>query len=123
MNTRVTDLAFLKNFAKDDLAVYEKFIRIFLAESTSLIRMLQEKMNGEDWAGIETISHTLRSQFNFMGIKKGEELLKALRENAMSRKNIAEANGQVAGVLFLFNGATKELEGELNFLENSRIRF
>jgi HPt (histidine-containing phosphotransfer) domain-containing protein len=123
MTEHVTDLTFLKNFARGDQKILEKFIRIFLSDGASVLNLLQRRINDADWPGIETAAHTLRSQFNFMGIKEGEPFLIAIKTNAASQKDLAAAKMNLERINDLFASASRELEDELNFLKNSGIRF
>src|SRR5258707_15755445 len=108
MSTRVTDLTFLKNFTKGNQGAYEKYIYLFLTDSDVLMKSLQQKIDEEDWKGIESTSHTLRARFNFMGVKDAEEIMKVMRENAASQKNITEAKRKMKTVTLLFSMATKK---------------
>ncbi len=123
MPKRVTDLTFLRNFSDGNQVLYEKYIRLFLTDTVSLMNTLHKSINEDDWKACETISHTLRARFNFMGIKEGEDMLKSIKENASAEKNIADAKENIEAVSCLFKSAVKELEEELNFLKNSGIGF
>lgn len=115
---RVTDLSFLRSFSRKDDALLEKFIRIFLIDAGESMKLLGTAIRIRQWGEVRSIAHSLGSQFNFMGITEGEELLKWMKEHAKipREENLFAEN--MSRLNTIYRMALIELREEVKFLKN-----
>jgi len=68
--TKITNTAFLKSFAGNDVAKQKKYISLFLENAPKLVRQLEIGVTNKDFDAIKIAAHSLKTQLNYMGVKE-----------------------------------------------------
>lgn len=66
----ITDIRFLQSFAGNDLTRQKKYISLFLENAPKLLHQLQIGIDQDDFDAIKIAAHSLKTQFNYMGVKE-----------------------------------------------------
>ncbi|MGC4100375.1 Hpt domain-containing protein [Ferruginibacter sp.] len=82
----MTDLAFLRNFTKDDPLKMKRYISLYLDVAPKTFEEMKRNLDNGDWEQLRINAHSLKPQADFMGIDSlKEELIKI--EEAVKTKN------------------------------------
>jgi HPt (histidine-containing phosphotransfer) domain-containing protein len=84
-NEPITDTRFLESFAGNDIQKQKKYIALFLDNAPKLLTQLQNGLNNKDFSQVKIAAHSLKTQFNYMGVK--EELSHVQEMEHMAGRN------------------------------------
>jgi HPt (histidine-containing phosphotransfer) domain-containing protein len=111
-------LDFLKSFTSNDPLKVNKYISMFLQMAPSQIEKMNAAMQANDWESLRSASHAIKPQYTYMGIKRGEELLKEI-ELRSGEKSSLEA---IPSLIEEFNTVSQLAIIELNdYLTQNKI--
>jgi len=116
-NAKHTDLGFLENFTGGDRARMKKYITMFLNAAPGDAQKIQEGSAAQDWEKMRASAHSLRPQMTYMGIKRGEALLRQMENNVLENQNHSELPTLAAQFAEIFNAACSELKETLNQID------
>ncbi len=78
----MVDLAFLEKFTKGDSAKMQRYIRMYLTESSPVFEKMEACIKNKDWAKLAICAHSLKPQVEFMGIDSLKQVLMAIENKA-----------------------------------------
>jgi PAS domain S-box-containing protein len=116
---KVTDLSYLVQRTKSDPLLLAEMMSLFLGQTAGLVREMNESSYSKDWKTLYATAHKIIPSLSIVGIKPIYiELTKTLQENAREEKNIPEIEKSVRALNTLLVKACKELDEELNLINN-----
>jgi PAS domain S-box-containing protein len=116
---KVTDLSYLIQRTKSDPLLLAEMMSLFLGQTTALVREMNESFRAKDWKTLYAVTHKIIPSLSIVGIKSAHvELTRTLQENAREEKNISEIEKSVSALNTLLVTACKELDEELNLINN-----
>ena len=85
------DLAFLKNFTKDDPTKMKRYISLYLDVAPKTFEEMQRNLETKDWEQMRIHAHSLKPQADFMGISELKDLLIRI-EDAVKSDHVDQLN-------------------------------
>ena len=111
-------LDFLKSFTSNDQKKVNKYIGMFLQLAPSQIELLNKAFQNQDWDSLRASAHAIKPQFIYMGIKRGEEILKQI-ELRTEEKVLLE---ELPSLIEEFNIVSEASIGQLHdYLNHNKI--
>ena len=93
------DLTFLQSFTGGNKEKIAKYINLFLQACPEQLARMNEKLAEKDYPGVRAAAHTLKPQVIYMGMKRGEEMVKRIESMAGEQRDV----DQLPGLLAEFN--------------------
>lgn len=78
INSRVTDLTYLKEASSENYLFIKEMIEIFLKQTPEYLSILKANYKDEKWDEFKKVIHKLKPTVTMMGIKKGDILIKEM---------------------------------------------
>jgi len=113
---KAIDLSFLTSMTGGNKEKMVKYINMFLQHAPVLMGQLQANLQQSDWPGLKTTSHTLKSQFSYMGAAEAQSIALQIEKNAQDASNLDQMPAQVEKLKDIFEKACTELKEELTKL-------
>jgi len=110
------NLTFLNSMTGGNKEKIAKYINLFLQHAPGLVTQMDTNLQNSDWSGLKTTSHTLKSQFSYMGAAEAQSLALQIEKNAGEQINLEQVASQVEQVKTIFQKACAELQAELTKL-------
>ncbi len=109
MNT-VTDMTFLNSFTGGDKQKVSKYVGMFLNLAPGQLEKMTSHLDKQEYEEVKVVAHSLKPQFNYMGIKSLEDTIKTIEDYAGHEKNVEQLPGLVAHVQQVCDSAFDELK-------------
>lgn len=110
------NLTFLNSMTGGNKDKMAKYINMFLQHAPVLVTQMDVNLQQSDWQGLKTTSHTLKSQFSYMGAAEAQAIALEIEKNAHDMVNLDQVPSQVEKVKNIFVKACAELQAELTKL-------
>lgn len=94
------DLSLLHNLMGGDQQLVDRFVAIFKTQVPGQIAALPELCEAQDWEGLSTALHSLKTQFNYVGMNALAGQMRDLEEQVDS--------GQTDGILLQIRNFTQQ---------------
>jgi HPt (histidine-containing phosphotransfer) domain-containing protein len=94
------DLSLLHNLMGGDQQLVDRFVNILKTQVPAQVAALPELCQAQDWEGLSTVLHSLKTQFNYVGMNALAEQMRSLEEQVDS--------GQTDGILLQIRSFTQE---------------
>lgn len=78
------DLSLLRNLMGGDQQLVDRFVNIFKTQVPAQVAALPELCEAQDWEGLSTALHSLKTQFNYVGMNALAEQMRNLEEQVDS---------------------------------------
>jgi PAS domain S-box-containing protein len=118
-NLKFTDLSYLLHRTKSNNELMMEMIALYLEQTPSLIRVMQQSLIDEDWHLLQTAIHKMIPSFSIMGISKDyENMAKKIHEYASTQKIENGIHDLVLQLSNVCSQACNELEEEFNRLKS-----
>jgi len=85
---RFTDMTFLKNFTGGNPEKIKKYVSMFLQLCPDQLNVMQGHLHSSNYDSLRASAHALKPQIIYMGIRRGEELVKAIEHHAGNKTDI-----------------------------------
>ena len=86
----LTDLTFLQTFTGGNKEKIAKYIQLFLRACPEQMEKMKAQMTQLDYPGLRAAAHTLKPQVIYMGMKKGEAMVKQIEQMAGEQKDVEQ---------------------------------
>jgi len=96
------DLRLLSELMGGDQQLVDRFVAIFRTQVPDQVALLTELCDTEDWEKLSTALHSLKTQFNYVGMTKMAEQMRELEERVDS--------GQTDGIHLQIKDFTQEFQ-------------
>ena len=90
------DLTFLQSFTGGNKEKIAKYINLFLQACPEQVVRMNERMAELDYPGLRAAAHTLKPQVIYMGMKRGEEMIKRIESMAGEQRDVEQLPGLLA---------------------------
>ena len=90
------DLTFLQSFTGGNKEKIAKYINLFLQACPEQLAKMNERLAERDYPGLRATAHTLKPQVIYMGMKKGEEMVKRIESMAGEQRDVEQLPALVA---------------------------
>ncbi len=118
-NMKFTDLSYLLNRTKSNNVLMMEMISLYLEQTPSLIKTMQDSLNDENWDLLQNSVHKMIPSFSIMGISKDyENIAKKIHEFASTQKMVNGIQDLVFQLSDVCSKACIELEEEFNRLKS-----
>ena len=104
------DLTFLQSFTGGNKEKIAKYVNLFLQACPEQLGRMKEKLAEKDYPGLRAAAHTLKPQVIYMGMKKGEQMVKEIESMAGEQRNVEQLPGLMAEFDSHCNAAIEELK-------------
>lgn len=94
------DLSLLHNLMGGDQQLVDRFITIFKTQVPGQVAALPALCEARDWEGLSTALHSLKTQFNYVGMNSFAGQMRVLEEQV--------DNGETAGIHLRIGRFTNE---------------
>lgn len=111
-NSGITDLTFLRGLTGNNKDQMLKYIQLFLESVPSDWDKLKNLAKDQSWPEVRTMAHSLKPRINYMGMKKGGEIMKEIEISAGEEKNLEKIPDLIITFENYVFQAFKELEKE-----------
>ncbi|SDE80915.1 Hpt domain-containing protein [Dyadobacter soli] len=74
------DLSLLHNLMGGDQKLVDRFVNIFKTQVPAQVAALPQLCEAQDWKGLSTALHSLKTQFNYVGMIAFAEQMRSLEE-------------------------------------------
>lgn len=78
------DLSLLHNLMGGDQQLVNRFVHIFKTQVPGQVAALPGLCEAQDWEGLSTALHSLKTQFNYVGMNAFAEQMRSLEERVDS---------------------------------------
>ncbi len=109
----VVDLQFLEQFTKGNKGKINKYIELFLKLAPQHLTALQQHLAEENWKALRSNAHTLKSQFQYMGIHVLSPVISNIEYYAKEKTALDELPALVQQVVEVCEKAFVELQARL----------
>ncbi|MFN8165142.1 MAG: Hpt domain-containing protein [Bacteroidia bacterium] len=110
---KITDMTFLKSFTAGNADKMKKYISMFLSYCPGQLQTMQDQLSAGNFDGLRATAHALKPQITYMGIKGGEDLIKAIENNAGSKTNVEQLPEMLGNFSQICGKAMEELKAEI----------
>ncbi|MCK4664375.1 MAG: tetratricopeptide repeat protein [Bacteroidales bacterium] len=87
---KIINLSFLKKIYKNNNEKIIKMIKIYLKNIPDQLSELKNMYNENNFSGMKIIAHSLKTSFNYIGMKENRELMKKIEEQDISETSFNE---------------------------------
>ena len=84
----LTDLTFLQTFTGGNKEKIIKYVNLFLNACPEQIEKMKARLAEQDYPGLRAAAHSLKPQVIYMGMKKGEDMIKRIEQMAGEQKDV-----------------------------------
>jgi HPt (histidine-containing phosphotransfer) domain-containing protein len=109
----ISDLTFIKTFTGDDNDKIKKYVGLFISAAQPAIEQMQNQLQSEDWKGLKTTSHSLKSQLKYMGITSGSDIAQQIEGWSAEMTDLEKIPQSLLKLSEIVSRACEELEAEL----------
>lgn len=74
------DLSLLRNLMGGDQQMVDRFVTIFKTQVPGQVAALPGLCQAQDWEGLSTALHSLKTQFSYVGMRAWAEQMRRLEE-------------------------------------------
>lgn len=78
------DLSLLRNLMGGDQQLVDRFVAIFNTQVPIQVATLPELCEAQDWEGLSTALHSLKTQFNYVGMNTLADQMRDMEEQVDS---------------------------------------
>lgn len=110
---KITDLSFLQSFSGGDNTRIQKYVKMYLDSTPALFQSMEKAAQTNDSKQLKSTAHTLKSQVDYMGMKKAKELLKSIEEDALAGTDAQQVFPKISQVKEMMTQAESELQSFL----------
>lgn len=106
----LTNLAFLNSFAGNNRDKEKKYIQIFLQNSPTLLKQIQQGIEQNDFGTIKIAAHSLKTQLNYMGVKEDISHVYQIEQKATRQDPMSEIQSLAENLQLVCTKAFTELQ-------------
>jgi HPt (histidine-containing phosphotransfer) domain-containing protein len=106
-------MTFLKTFTGGNPDKMKKYISMFLQLCPGQLETMQTHLESGNYDSLRATAHALKPQITYMGIKKGEELVKTIEHNAGNKVDVEKLPAMMADFKSICQNAIEELKKEI----------
>ncbi|MFN8145726.1 MAG: Hpt domain-containing protein [Bacteroidia bacterium] len=110
---RQSDLTFLRSFTGGNPEKIKKYVSMFLQLCPAQLETMSGQLNEKNYSGLRGTAHALKPQITYMGIRKGEELIKSIEHNAGNNVEVEKLPEMLDQFKSICGAAMEELKADI----------
>jgi HPt (histidine-containing phosphotransfer) domain-containing protein len=79
---RITNLQYLQELSEGNLSFIEEMLTIFINSIPQSVIEMQQALRDRDWKTLNMVSHKIKPNYGFVGLKDCEQMLQRIEKNA-----------------------------------------
>lgn len=79
---RITNLQYLQELAEGNKSFIEEMLSIFINSIPQSVIEMQQALRDKDWKTLNMVSHKIKPNYGFVGLKDCEQMLQRIEKNA-----------------------------------------
>lgn len=111
------DLNYFNTITENDIELKIKMMRIMLDETPEETKKLQTYLAEENWDGLRSTAHKMKSSMQFLGLGDMLELVKSIELSAKEKTRLDALPEKVNKVVLACQSAMNELKAELDKIQ------
>ena len=114
------DLAYITRLTKSNSSLMTEMISVYLKQTPALINAMKKSLQDKDWRSLYAAAHKMIPSFSVVGIgQEFENMARQIQEYASTQQQTAGIPDLVSNLETVCAQACKELEEELNTINNA----
>ncbi len=105
-----TDLTFLESFTGGNPEKMKKYMSMFIQICPGQLTQMATHLQTENYDQLRATAHSLKPQITYMGIKRGEALVKNIEHLAAEKKEVEKLPAMLDEFSTICNLALEELK-------------
>lgn len=108
-----SDLTFLRTFTGGNPDKIKKYVNMFLQLCPGQLDVMGTQLQEQNYNGLRGTAHALKPQITYMGIRKGEDLVKAIEHHAGNQVEVEKLPEMLKEFREVCTAAMEELKQEI----------
>ena len=113
MNTKCTNLTYLKELAEGSNEFIVKMIDVFLTQTPEMLENMAKHLHEKKWQELRGVAHKIRPTIDFVGIHSIKDTVKAIELYASEQIHLDLLPDLVTKVIQVCSTAISELKEEI----------
>lgn len=105
-----TDLTFLESFTGGNPDKMKKYMNMFIQLCPGQLTLMANHLQSENYDKLRATAHSLKPQITYMGIKRGESLVKSIEQMAAEKRDVEKLPAMLDEFNSICNLAVEELK-------------
>ncbi|MBK7852698.1 MAG: Hpt domain-containing protein [Bacteroidetes bacterium] len=110
---RQSDLTFLRTFTGGNPDKIKKYVGMFLQLCPTQLETMSGQLSEQNYSGLRGTAHALKPQITYMGIKRGEDLIKSIEHNAGNNVDVEKLPDMLNEFRTICQQAMEELKQDI----------
>lgn len=90
-----TDLTFLESFTGGNPDKMKKYMNMFIQMCPGQLTLMSDHLKNQNYDQLRAAAHSLKPQITYMGIKRGESLVKEIEHMAAEKRDVEKLPGML----------------------------
>ena len=90
-----TDLTFLESFTGGNPDKMKKYMNMFIQMCPGQLTLMSDHLKNQNYDQLRAAAHSLKPQITYMGIKRGESLVKEIEHMAAEKRDVEKIPGML----------------------------
>ncbi len=108
-NSKVTNLAYLKELAKGDMNFINDMVTLFLEQTPDAISKLEKSCSEKDWKTLRFVAHKMKPSFSFVGLNELSDKVNSVEEYSENEIHLNRLPEMIADIKSVCSKAIEEL--------------
>ncbi|MBP6334469.1 MAG: Hpt domain-containing protein [Bacteroidia bacterium] len=108
-----TDLTFLESFTGGNPEKMKKYMNMFIQMCPGQLNLMSTHLKSENYDQLRAAAHSLKPQITYMGIKRGEPLVKSIEQMAAAKSDVEKLPAMLDEFSNICNLAVEELKQQV----------
>jgi HPt (histidine-containing phosphotransfer) domain-containing protein len=117
MNTKCTDLTYLKELAEGSDEFIKEMIDMFLIQTPEMLEIMAKCLHDKKWQTLRGVAHKIKPTIDFVGIHSIKETVKTIEHYASKEIHLDLLPDMVNKVIQVCSVAIIELKEEIKTLK------
>lgn len=113
IQSKITDLTFLREISENNDQFFREFIQMFLRNTPQALQDIRNGLETLNWESIRQAAHKVKPSFNYVGLKDLNLMSGKIEELAKKNENAEEIKSLLQQITDISTKAFAELEEEL----------
>lgn len=108
-----TDLTFLQSFTGGNPEKMKKYMNMFIEMCPGQLTLMSDHLKNGNYDQLRAAAHSLKPQITYMGIKRGEGLVKSIEQMAAEKRDVDQLPAMLDEFSNICNLAVEELKQQI----------
>ena len=112
------DLTFLESFTGGNPEKMKKYMNMFIQMCPGQLTLMANHLQSSNYDQLRAAAHSLKPQITYMGIKRGEDLVKSIEHMAAEKRDVEKLPAMLDEFSSICNLAIDELKQHVAWNNN-----